>query len=158
MPRAVLVLLLVFLGCGDEGLVTQRPQRPAAGQAVNKALGEKTGVVHDVQMVGDVSTGFRFEPSELTIKVGDTVRWVNASGFPHNVAFYADSIPNGANVIIDAVMPAENKLGPMIGRIMSDLGETFEMDFLSAPSGIYRYFSAPQEAAGMLGTLIVESQ
>jgi plastocyanin len=158
MPRAVLVLLLAFLACGDEEPIIQRPQRSTPVQAVNNALGEKTGVVHEVQMVGDISAGFRFEPSELTIKVGDTVRWVNASGFPHNVAFYADSIPNGANVIIEAVMPAEDKLGPMIGRIMSESGDAFEMDFLSVPSGTYRYFSIPQEAEGMLGTLIVESQ
>ena len=90
--------------------------------------------------------------------MGDTVRWVNGSGFPHNVAFYADSIPTGANVVVDAVMPAEGKLGPMNGRIVSEAGDSFEMDFVSAPTGSYRYFSVPQEAMGMVGTITVESQ
>ena len=92
-------------------------------------------------MVGSMELGFRFEPADLRIKVGDTVRWVNGSGLPHNVAFYADSIPQGALVVIEAVMPAEGKLGPMNGRIVSELGDVFEMDFENAPLGVYHYFS-----------------
>ncbi len=158
MRRAAVVLLLLFSACSDDEPIVQRVQPSAAGLAASTALGEKTGVVHEVQMVGSVEVGFRYEPSELTIKVGDTVRWVNGSGFPHNVSFYADSIPDAASVVIDAVMPAEGKLGPMIGRIVSEEGDSFEMDFLSAPTGTYHFFSIPQEAIGMVGTLNVEPQ
>jgi plastocyanin len=158
MQRAALLLVLAILACGDEQPIVQQRQPSPASQAASISLGERTGIVHEVQMMGDLNIGFRFEPSELTIKVGDTVRWINGSGFPHNVAFYADSMPNGANGLIDALMPAENKLGPMNGRIVSEMGDTFEMDFVSAPTGSYRYFSVPQEALGMVGTIIVESQ
>ncbi len=158
MLRAGLMILLFCMACGDDEPIVQRAQPSAAVLAASTSFGEKTGVVHEVQMVCTVNVGFRYEPSELTIKVGDTVRWVNGSGFPHNVAFYADSIPDGASVIIDAVMPAEGKLGPMNGRIVIESGDAFEMDFVSAPTGTYTYFSVPQEAMGMLGTLTIEPQ
>ncbi len=158
MRYVVVVMLLFSVSCSDEKPIVQRLQPSAAGQAASTSLGEKTGVVHEIQMVGSVEIGFRFEPSALTIKAGDTVRWVNGSGFPHNVAFYADRIPDGASVIVDAVMPAEGKLGPMNGRIVSEAGDSFEMDFVSAPTGTYHYFSVPQEAMGMLATLTVELQ
>ena len=107
-------------------------------------------------MVGSIQLGYRFEPADLTIKVGDTVRWINGSGVPHNVAFYADRIPLGAMTVIESVMPAEGKLGPMVGRIVSEQGDFFEMDFVNAPLGTYHYFCVVQEAIGMVGTLTIE--
>jgi len=109
-------------------------------------------------MAGSVEEGFRFDPPEITVRAGDTVRWINTTGFPHNVAFYMDSVPRGAGTVLDGLMPAEGKLGPMIGRIMSQMGESFKIDFVNVPAGRYRYFSVPQEARGMVGTLIVEAQ
>ena len=158
MRQAAIVILVLFISCTDEEPIVQRLQPSAAGQAAAISLGERTGVVHEVQMVGTAAVGFRFEPSALTIRVGDTVRWVNVSGFPHNVAFYADSIPVGASTVVDAVMPAEGKLGPMNGRIVSEAGDSFEMDFVSAPTGTYHYFSVPQEAIGMVATITVGTQ
>ena len=37
--------------------------------------------------------GLQFDPSEVTIKAGETVTWKNNAGFPHNVVFDEDSIP-----------------------------------------------------------------
>jgi plastocyanin len=42
-----------------------------------------------------VSSGMTFTPADLTINVGDTVRWVNQSGF-HNVVADDGSFTNGA--------------------------------------------------------------
>jgi len=155
MRISIAMSLLFVLACGDEEPIVQRGISPEARQAAVLAA-EGTGVVHEVQMGGSMETGFRFEPADLTIKVGDTVRWVNGSGLPHNVAFYADSIPQGAMTIIESVMPAEDKLGPMIGRIVSELGDAFEIDFVNAPLGVYHYFCVVQEAMGMAGTLTIE--
>jgi len=155
MRIATTMFLLFFLACGDDEPIVQGGRLPAARQAMATAVGERTGVVHDVQMVGSIEAGFRFEPADLFIKVGDTVRWINSSGFPHNVAFYADRIPQGAAVVLESLMPAEGKLGFMNGRIVSALGDAFEMDFVNAPSGAYHYFSVVQEAMGMLGTLTI---
>ena len=84
------------------------------------------------------------------------MRWINESGLPHNVAFYPDRIPRGAEEVIESIMPSDGKLGPMNGRIMSELGDTFEMDFVNAPVGRYDYFCVVQEVLGMVGTLTVE--
>lgn len=155
MRIASAMFLLLFVACGDEEPVVQRVRPPGAAQAA-AAAAERTGTVHEVQMVGSMDTGFRFEPADITIKVGDAVRWINGSGIPHNVAFYADSIPQGAMVMIESVMPVEGKLGPMIGGIISELGDTFEMHFVNAPMGVYHYFCVVQESLGMVGTVTVE--
>ena len=41
-----------------------------------------------------------FEPSEVTIKSGETVTWTNNIGFPHNVVFDEDNIPVSASAIM----------------------------------------------------------
>ncbi len=157
MRYALLMGFPLLIACGSDEPIVQRATPPVARQ-VAAAQAEKTGVVHEIQMVGSVQAGFRFEPAELTIKAGDTVRWINASGFPHNVAFYADSIPRGAASTVDELMPADGKLGSLNGRLLTELGDEFEIDFLNAPSGSYRYFSVPQEAMGMVGTITIEWQ
>ena len=155
MRMVTAVVLLFLLACANEEPIVRRGAAPGAGQPAAIVAAERTGVVHEVQMLGSIEGGFIFDPADLTVKVGDTVRWINGSGFPHNVAFYADSIPQGAMVVIESVMPAEGKLGPMNGRILSELGDIFEMDFVNAPLGVYHYFSVVQEAVGMVGTLTV---
>ena len=156
MRIASVMFLLSFVACGDDEPILRRERSPGARQVAAAGAAERTGIVHEVRMVGSTEMEFRFEPADLTIKVGDTVRWINASGLPHNVAFYADSIPRGAVHVIESVMPAEGKLGPMNGRIVSELGDAFEMDFVHAPLGAYRYFCVVQEAMGMVGTLTIE--
>jgi plastocyanin len=158
MRRAGLMAFLFLIACGDDDAIVQRVRPPGVQPAAATVQSESAGEVHEVQMLGSVEAGFRFDPENLTIRVGDTVRWVNGSGFPHNVAFYADSIPEGAMVVIETVMPTEGKLGPMNGRIVSEPNDAFEMVFLNFPSGTYRYFSVPQEAMGMIGTITVELQ
>ena len=156
MRIACTMFLLFIVACGDDDSIVLRERLPGARHTAATAVVERTGVVHEVQMVGSIEVGFRFEPADLVIKVGDTVRWINGSGFPHNVAFYADRIPLGAVVVIESAMPADGKLGPMNGRIVSELGDAFEMDFVNAPLGAYHYFCVVQEAIGMLGTLTIE--
>ena len=50
------------------------------------------GVVVEVKMTGNGTSVAAFEPSKLTVKTGTTVRFINVSGGPHDVAFFADSI------------------------------------------------------------------
>ncbi len=155
MRSSYIVFLLLCMACGDSDVVV-RGERPPGERPAAPPVAARTGVVHDVQMVGSIEGGFRFEPANLSIRVGDTVRWINGTGFPHNVAFYADRIPRGSETVLDAMMPAEGKLGPMNGRIVSELGDTFQMDFVNAPSGTYNYFCVVQEEMGMVATLTIE--
>lgn len=60
------------------------------GEAMDHAMDDgMMGTVHEVRIV-DSAQGLDFadwgyEPAELTIQVGDTVRWINAGEIPHTV-------------------------------------------------------------------------
>lgn len=77
-----------------------------------------------------------FEPSTVTIKSGDTVKWVNNKLPPHNVVFEGD---------------AANKSHQ---QLMFSPGESYEATF-DTP-GTYSYYCAPHRGAGMAGKVVVE--
>ncbi|MBE9221827.1 plastocyanin [Cyanobacterium stanieri LEGE 03274] len=92
----------------------------------------------EVKMGAD-SGMLAFQPSEVTIKAGDTVKWVNNKLAPHNVVFDS-SAPNAESL--------SHK-----GLAFSP-GESFEVTF-SEP-GQYNYYCEPHRGAGMNGKIIVE--
>src|SRR5205814_7628275 len=64
-----------------------------AGVAASAPAAEPAGAVVEVKMTGNGTTAAAFEPAKLSIKPGTTVRFINVSVGPHDIAFYADSIP-----------------------------------------------------------------
>lgn len=86
-------------------------------------------------MLGD-DKGYRFDPTSLTIKVGDTVRWTTVSGPPHYVTFWLDSIPNGAATQLGADM--SNATAPLTGPLLNGVGESYTITFAGVPTGTYR--------------------
>lgn len=104
-------------------------------------------------MIGD-ATGYRYDPATLTIKAGDGVRWTIVSGPPHNVSFWADSIPAGAAATLTAAMPAQ--MTPLAGPLLLQPNETYTVSFAGAPKGIYRYFCTPHLALGMKAIITVQ--
>jgi plastocyanin len=128
------------------------PAAPAAGGASASPL-QATGKTWDVKMIGD-ATGYRFEPTTLTIKRGDAVRWTVVSGPPHNVTFWPDSIPQGSNVQLQANMP--NTMSPLTGPLDSTIGGTYTISFAGIPAGTYKYFCTPHLALGMKAQLTVQ--
>lgn len=84
MRQYVVALAVAGWACGG-GEQAGQGQPPAGGApaAAPPAMGA-TGTVHDVRM--ELRDGvYRYDPATLTIKVGDSVRWLNINGFPHNV-------------------------------------------------------------------------
>lgn len=92
--------------------------------------------VHIVKMAMDAEGKNFFDPAELTIKVGDRVRWVNDSGV-HDVT--SMKIPEGATAFKSELFTAP--------------GMTFEHTF-TVP-GEYGYVCTPHEASGMIGKIVV---
>ena len=94
-----------------------------------------------------MSNQLAFEPASITIKAGETVRFVNDSVLPHTVT--ADpakarnpdstSLPEGAETFDSGNLAA---------------GESFSHTFTKP--GTYQYFCIPHELAGMTGTIIVQ--
>lgn len=96
---------------------------------------------------------YRFEPSSITIIVGDRVRWTMVSGGPHNVAFWPDSIPKGAAAVLTRAMT--QPLAPLSGPLLVTPNEKYTIGFDNAPKGTYRYYCTPHLALGMKATITV---
>lgn len=157
MRQVIAAAAALALACGGEQR-EQREQPAAETPAVTPApaIGQPagaTGTVHEIRM--ELRNGnYIYDPANLTIKVGDTVRWINISGFPHNVSFYPNQIPPGAAEFLGRAMP--NQMSPLNGPLFTDSLATYEINFAGAPTGTYGYFCIPHEALGMKGTLTVQ--
>ncbi|MBW4468623.1 MAG: plastocyanin [Pegethrix bostrychoides GSE-TBD4-15B] len=77
-----------------------------------------------------------FQPATVTVKPGDTVKWVNNKLPPHNIMFEGDA----ANKSHD--------------QLMFSPGENYEVTF--DKEGTYSYYCSPHRGAGMAGKVIVE--
>lgn len=125
---------------------------PAAPAATAGAAAPITGTTHEVKMIGD-DKGYRFEPAELTIKAGDGVKFVNVSGFPHNVAFDAAAL-GAAATQIGANMP--NTTAPLTSPYFSQANETYTISFANVPAGSYDFVCQPHAAMNMKGKITVQ--
>jgi plastocyanin len=115
-------------------------------------LGSGCGVdEYDVGM-----TASAFDPRELTVEVGDTVRWLNDSQRAHTVTAYDDELPAGADFFAsggyDSTGAARDAWSSNGGAIHTC--DVFEHTF--GTHGEYPYFCVPHERAGMVGTVVVE--
>jgi plastocyanin len=115
---------------------------PAAAPAADPG-----GAVVEVKMTGNGTTLAAFEPNKLSIKPGTTVRFINVSGGPHDVAFYADSIPKGGADALKKGMA--NTMGDLTGPFLTQPNEKYDVAFVGAPAGVYKGFCLPHVALGM---------
>jgi len=106
-----------------------------------------------IEMVGDAS-GYRFVPSSVTVHVGDAVRFVNKIGGPHNVTFWTDSIPAGAQRQLQSGM--QNTSGPLTGPLLINPGDATTVSFAGVAPGTYKFYCMPHLALGMKGQIIVQ--
>jgi len=150
-------LALVLAACGggeqkaEDQQTTATPDQaaPAAGDAAPAA----GGTTHDVNMVLEGSS-YKYVPDQLTIKSGDVVRFHNVSGGPHNVSFWADSIPGGAADALKTGMP--DQMAPLEGSLLTEVNATYTVNFANAPAGEYKFYCLPHLALGMKGKLTVQ--
>ena len=120
------------------------------GNATPKAA---TGKTVDVQMIGDAQ-GYRFVPANVTVKAGDAVRYTMVSGGPHNVTFWADSMPAGTAAQVAANMP--NATAPLAGPLLINQNATYVVSFAGTKPGVYRYYCTPHLALGMKAAVTVQ--
>lgn len=76
-----------------------------------------------------------FDPKVVTIKVGDTVKWVNNKAFPHNIVFDGH---------------AELSHKKLAQKPKAELESTFN------EAGEFSYYCSPHRGAGMQGKVVVE--
>ena len=151
---AGLAILLAACGGGEQKAgeeqqtttTTPEQQAPAAAPAGG-------GTTHDVNMVLEGSS-YKYVPDQLTIKSGDVVRFHNVSGGPHNVSFWADSIPSGAADALKAGMP--DQMAPLEGQLITEPNGIYTVNFANAPAGDYKYYCLPHLALGMKAQITVQ--
>jgi len=102
---------------------------PAAAETYTVKMGTDNGML-------------KFEPAELTIKAGDTVKWVNNKMSPHNV------------VLDSSKVEAAQATKLSHKNLLFSPGESFESSFPEA--GTYSYYCEPHRGAGMVGTITVQ--
>ena len=113
------------------------------------------GVPDDADHVVDTNA-VAYDPAEPTVSTGDTVAWTYAAGEPHSVTAYRDGIPDGATYWASGGFESEEaaRNGWENGEGAVQSGESFVHTFET--TGTHEYFCIPHEAAGMVGTVVVE--
>lgn len=113
------------------------------------------GVPDDADHVVEMQA-VAFEPKELIISQGDTVAWNHAAGEAHNVVAYEDEIPEDATYWASGGFESQDAAveGWDNGQGAVQSGQSYVHTFET--TGEHNYFCVPHEAAGMVGTVIVE--
>lgn len=96
-----------------------------------------------VKMVDVSTTSFKFEPANIIVAPGDTVRFEQTGPMPHNVEFR--EIPTAAAL-------GEAKTGPYLVAAGQVYDLAIDARFIG---GDYRFVCVPHESVGMKGTLSV---
>lgn len=90
-----------------------------------------------------------FDPDKLSVKPGDTVKWVINKVPPHNIVFDDKTIPGGDKALAKSLSHKQLEMSP---------GDSYELTIpKDAPAGEYTYFCEPHRSAGMTGKLTVGS-
>lgn len=161
--RISVIMVAMLCACGSEQPRDDasearfpQPHPTPPSQLPSAQAAAPTGAAYTVSMVRGDERHYAFEPANLVIRQGDRVQWIVKSGVPHNVSFYPDSIPSGAAVFLERALAGGARASRLGGPMLTREGQTFELWFARAPTGLYRYFCAAHGILGMHGTIIVE--
>lgn len=151
------VMVLGACGGGEKAPETQAPEAAAAPAAATTASTGAampiTGKTIEVKMIGDAK-GYRFEPANVTAKVGDGIKFIMESGGPHNVAFDAAMVPADAKAQLDANFGTD-RMGELSSGLKMNPGESFTLSLGGVVAGKYEFNCTPHLAMNMKGTLTV---
>lgn len=107
----------------------------------------KDPTVHTIRLTG------RFDPAIIEAHAGDSLRFVNGMGGPHNIQFVVDSIPVSMRPLLERAMPGD-KIGPLSSPLLIDNGEAYGFRIPDLEPGHYPFFCLPH-MANMRGVLII---
>jgi plastocyanin len=108
----------------------------------SNAIAQRKAV--DVTMHNDTMP--MFEPVDVQIGVGDTVRWINNGVLVHTVTFDPKQAIKAADVVLPAGVAA-------FGSADLNQDDTYSHTFMV--KGTYKYVCKYHEVLGMTGTVIV---
>ena len=120
-----------------------------AGASMLVSTAAAAGRTVEIRLMQTPSGMTYFDPAGVHIASGDTVRWVQITGF-HSITAYHPSNDNHELRIPASAQPWDSDI------LLADYpkrGATFE--HLFTVPGVYDYFCKPHEAAGMVGRIVV---
>jgi plastocyanin len=103
------------------------------------------------EVVIEMTLELRFNPDDLAIRSGTTVRWINASPMPHTATGDPEQNPVAATNPEYITLP--DGAEPW-GSALLQPGDTYTHTFTTP--GEYRYICIPHVMSGMRGTIRVE--
>ena len=155
MALVATVAILSACGGGEQKAADQMASGSAAPSAAAPAGGvaamPATGKTVEIKMIGD-EKGYRFEPANVTIKVGDALKFVVVSAFPHNIVFH--DIPAESKAQLQANMP--DAMGELTSKMLMANGETYTVSFAGVKPGKYEFNCTPHLANNMKGEVTVQ--
>jgi len=104
--------------------------------------------VHEIRMTS------RFVPGLTAARAGDTLRFINQSGGPHNIQFFADSMPEAARGLLERAMPGA-KIAPLSSPLLITENDVYDIAVPALLPGRYPFVCLPHSGSRMLGTLEV---
>ena len=137
---------MFLLGAATLGALAFGPKPRAESRGLSAEAEART---HVIRLESN-----RFVPRETTVGVGDTVRFVNGQGGPHNVEFIADSMPVPARAVLDSAMTGL-KIRTLSGPLLIFPEQEYKVVMPPIPSGRYAFLCVPH-AANMQGAIVVD--
>jgi plastocyanin len=142
----------------ERGRVSRRRLLASLGTAAAVGVAGCAGGGASAEADYDVGmTAVAFDPTEITVSVGDTVVWANTSSRGHTVTAHDSGIPDDADFFAsggyDSTEAARDAFGSELGGLIES-GEEWSHTFETP--GEYEYLCIPHEASGMFGTVVVE--
>jgi plastocyanin len=136
MSRTVLLAVTAALAVSAHALA-------AAAQSAGALPATAGSHLITVQLIESPGSQYAFQPAAITAQRGDTVRFVQASGAPHDVDF--KKMPKGAKI-------TAGEAGPYL----IDKGQSYNLVIDGRfVDGTYEFVCDPHEGVGMKGTLVV---
>jgi plastocyanin len=154
--HALLAFCVALGACGTFSPTAEGDASTADAESADRASDALTapaasaGAVHFVRLIarGD---HYAFDPSELSLRSGDVVRFIQTGHQPESVAFD----PIGATPEARDFMLRH---GLVSGPLLTDPGAYFDVAFEDAPPGEYPFLSASHREFGMVGRVTVEEE
>lgn len=119
------------------------------GAAALAAVAPSIAATVEVKLVQTPEGRTYFDPAGIHIAPGDTVRWVQMSGF-HSITAYHPRNDRHELRIPESAEPWDSDI---LLAAYPKPGSTFEHVF--TVQGVYDYFCKPHEMAGMVGRIVV---
>ena len=120
-----------------------------AGAAMLGQAAPAVAATVEIKLVQTPAGDAYFDPVGVRIAPGDTVRWIQLSGF-HSITAYH---PGNDNHELRIPVSAKSWDSDILLADYPKRGATFEHTF--SVSGVYDYFCKPHEMAGMVARIVV---